>query len=451
MDQKTKISSLLPILVALIALSPCRLVVVFAQEPSLPPPRDVPENKQETAEGLSLDEAIEILVRRNYDLRLKYQDIPKARADVLSAGLRNNPSVFFSADGIPYGNYSEQRPGETDYELTLIQPTDVSGKRRRRIQLAERAQRVIEALYQDAVRQEIDKLGSAYTDVLGADIGVRAAQADVLLEGERVKTLRDLVRRGGVRPRSDLTQATVNQGKAETALKRAEATLLQSRRDLATLLVVPPERADTLTLRGAIHDKGPLPPSADDLIRVAMRIRPDLTAYRLNVHRAQAQVRRTQAEKFEDVLLFYTPYQIQTFPGQQAQAAPGWETGALVALPVFDRKQGDLARANVEVSQTETEVRAVEQQIAIEVRQAAADYAVSRASAERYERDILPAARDVLDAKNRTFAGGMSGREELLAAFKDYNAIVRQYEEALLRLRRDALKLNTAVGQRLMP
>ncbi len=451
MDRKTKFSSLLPILAALIASSPWPLVGLSAQETSLPSPREMKSSEGPTTGDLTLDDAIQILVRRSYDLRLKYQDIPKARADVLSAGLRNNPSAFFSADGIPYGNYSEQRPGETDYELTLVQPTDVSGKRRRRIQLAERAQRVIEALYQDAVRQEIDKLCTAYTDVLGADIGVRAAQADVLLESERVKTIRDLVRQGGVRPRSDLTQATVNRGKAETALKRAEAALLQSRRDLAALLAIPAAQADALTPSGTIHDKGPLPPSADDLIRVAMKIRPDLAAYRLNVDRAQAQVRRTQAEKFEDVLLFYTPYQIQTFPMQQAQAAPGWETGGLVALPVFDRKQGDLARANVEVSQTQTEVRAVEQQIANEVRQAAADYAVSRSSAERYERDILPAAREVLESKKRTVAGGVVGREELLAAFKDYNAIVRQYEESLLRLRRDALKLNTAVGQRLLP
>jgi cobalt-zinc-cadmium efflux system outer membrane protein len=451
MDQKTKISSLSPILFALITFSPCHLVVASAQEPSLPPPRDVPANKQEATKGLSLDEAIEILMRRNYDLRLKFQDIPKARADVLSAGLRNNPSIFFSADGIPYGNYSEQRPGETDYELTLIQPTDVSGKRRRRIQLAERAQRVIEALYQDAVRQEIDKLCTAYNDVLAADINVRAAKAELLLENEMVKTIRDLVRQGGVRPRSDLTQAVVNQNKAETVLRRAEAALLQSHRALALLLAMPAEQTDSLMVSGTIHDKGPLPPSVEDLIRLAIKIRPDLAAYRLNVNRAQAQVRRTQAERFEDVLLFYTPYQIQTFPGQQAQAAPGWESGALVALPVFDRKQGDLARANIEVSQTQTEVRAVEQQIINEVRQASTDYAVSRESVERYEREILPSVRAILETRQRSVASGVAGREVLLAAYKDYNAVVRQYEETLLRLRRDALKLNTAVGQRLLP
>ncbi len=125
----------------------------------MPLPRELPAIEQEPKGGLSLDEAIELLLQRNYDLRLKFQEIPKARADVLSAGLRNNPSVFFSADGIPYGKYSQQRPGETDYELTLVQPTYVSGKRRRRIQLAEHAQRVVEAHYEAIngfARQRVD-------------------------------------------------------------------------------------------------------------------------------------------------------------------------------------------------------------------------------------------------------------------------------------------------------
>ncbi len=40
------------------------------------------------ANGLTLDQAIELLVHRNLDLRAKYLEIPQARADVLTASLR---------------------------------------------------------------------------------------------------------------------------------------------------------------------------------------------------------------------------------------------------------------------------------------------------------------------------------------------------------------------------
>ena len=278
----------------------------------------------------------------------------------------------------------------------------------------------------------------------------RAAQTDTALESERVKSIRDLVRQG-LRPRAALTQALVTQGKAETELRKARANLLQSRRDLAVLLAAPPEQADGLAPSGPIHDTAPLPPCVDDLVRLALRIRPDLAAYRLNLNRAQAQVDRTRAERMEDVILFYTPYQIQDFPGQTAQAALGWEAGSLIVLPVFDRKQGDIARANIEVRQTQTEVQGAEQQVINEVRQAATDYAVSRQSVERYERDILPGSRSVRAEKQRLFTSGREGIDVWLAARKDYNDVVRQYREVLLRHRRAMLKLNTVVGQRLLP
>ena len=40
------------------------------------------------ADGLTLDQAIELLIKHNYDLRSKFMEIPQARADILTASLR---------------------------------------------------------------------------------------------------------------------------------------------------------------------------------------------------------------------------------------------------------------------------------------------------------------------------------------------------------------------------
>ena len=62
----------------------------------------LPEEIEEgTTEGLSLDDALARLLATNRDLIVKYQDIPKARADILSAGLIENPAIFFDGEGIP--------------------------------------------------------------------------------------------------------------------------------------------------------------------------------------------------------------------------------------------------------------------------------------------------------------------------------------------------------------
>ena len=130
---------------------------------------DEPEEEDEgPPDGLTLDVAIQRLVRQNYDLRTKWMEIPQARADVLTASLRANPLVFGSVSAIPYGQYSAQRPGQTDYSGTVIYPVNVSHKRTARTEVACEAQRVLEAQYQDAVRLAIDRLYMAYLDVITA-------------------------------------------------------------------------------------------------------------------------------------------------------------------------------------------------------------------------------------------------------------------------------------------
>src|SRR5437588_621222 len=66
---------------------------------------DVPSGEDDgPPNGLTLDMAIDRLAQANYGLRTRFQEIPKAQADILSAGLRGNPLVFASVDGVPYGN-----------------------------------------------------------------------------------------------------------------------------------------------------------------------------------------------------------------------------------------------------------------------------------------------------------------------------------------------------------
>lgn len=138
---------------------------------------DLPTEEDEgPANGLTLDTAIDYLVRTNYDLLTKYQEIPKAQADILSAGLRLNPFLFASTDNIPYGNYSPQKPGATNYEATVAQPIDLNQKRKVRVRVAQQAKRVLEAQYQDAVRLQIDNLDTAYVDVLAARQTLRATR-----------------------------------------------------------------------------------------------------------------------------------------------------------------------------------------------------------------------------------------------------------------------------------
>ena len=421
-----------------------------SQKAPLYGPLDLIEEDQGPANGLSLDIAIDYLVRTNYDLLTKYQEIPKAQADILSAGLRLNPFLFASADNIPYGNYSQQRPGATSYEATIAQPIDINQKRKVRVRVAQQAKRVLEAQYQDAVRLQIDNLYTLYVDVLEARQTLRAARTGLAGLAEVVKTTRDLVKKGQ-QPQTELDRVVIQQYNAEVALHAAEVALGQAKRNLATLLAIPPQQADCLEVRGTIRDTAPPLPCTEELIQIALQSRPDLMAFRLGVDRAKAAVQLAKAERVEDVFLFYTPYNRTNNGPVGGQDATSWSVGLLVPLPVFNRNQGNIARAQVNVTQTQIEVAGAERQVANEVQRAVAEYSSSRTVIQRYEQDILAAARRLRDGKYRLYTKGQEGLVVYLEAQREYNDVVRQYLETLVRHRRNMLRLNTAVGQRIVP
>ena len=55
---------------------------------------------------------------------------PQARADVLTASLRANPILYADSQLVPYGSFTDERPGgPTQYDLNVSHPIDYSHKR----------------------------------------------------------------------------------------------------------------------------------------------------------------------------------------------------------------------------------------------------------------------------------------------------------------------------------
>jgi len=402
------------------------------------------------ANGLTLDMAIDRLVHVSYSLLSKFQEIPQAQADILSAGLRANPLLFFSADSVPYGTYSPRRPGNTGYGITWIQPLDVNQKRCARLDVAQRAKVVLEAQYQDAVRLEIDNLYTAYVDVLNARETVRSVAASLSVLDRALNSIEQQYRKGEL-AESAVDDAVILRDTAAMAHDQAVALLRQSKRTLATLLAIPPAQADDLEVRGTIRDEAPLAPLVEELARIAFCIRPDLIAYRLGVGRAEADVRLAQANRFEDVFLLYTPYGFRDNAPENEKSATSWGLGVLVSLPLVNRNQGNIARAQGNVVQTKIQLSGLEQQVLSEVERAALEYGSTRAAVERLEQSILPRAKRSRDHKYRLFAQGQESIVSYVNAQRTYQDIVRHYLDTLILHRRSMLRLNTAVGQRILP
>lgn len=400
-------------------------------------------------DGLTLDAAIERLVGDNLDLRAKYHEIPKAQADILTAGLRANPLLFFDAQRVPYGGAGGRGRGRssepigTEYDLNINHPLDLNHKREARREVACRAKRVLEAQYQDAVRVEIDNLYTAYANALGERETVRFAQASVAGLREVLRTTKAQLD-NKVITEADYLQIKGQLNAAEIGLADAEELYRDAKRSVGLLLSIPNPQAEVMELRGTIRDREPPPPPIDELIRIAMTNRPDLVAFRLGIARAEADVRLARANRFQDVYLLYQPYTFEA-------GATSWAVGATVPLPVYNRNQGNIQRAQINVSQVRTELASLEQRVIAEVRKAEREYALTRAAVERIEHEMLNDARRVRDTAFRQFGLGEVDAIAYLNAQRSYQEVVRQYRDTLVRHRRGMLRINTTVAQRILP
>jgi outer membrane protein, heavy metal efflux system len=416
-------------------------------------PLAIPSGREDEGppDGLTLDAAIERLVEQNLGLRSRFYEIPQADADILTASLRANPLLYADSQLIPYGNYSVQRPGgPLQYDLNITYPLDVTHKRQARTRVACRAKRALEAQYQDAVRLQIDNLYTAYSDVLAARETIRFAETSRVGLGVILDRTRKMYERG-TRTIADVSRIEAVHEAAEIELMAAQEALRKTKRDLSVLLNMPPAQAEALELRGTIRDDVPPPPPIDVLTRMALEARPDLNAYRLGLQRAEAEVQLAQANRYSDVYLLHQPYTFQNNAPFGRKSATSWALGVTVPLPIYNRNQGNIQRAKHNVTQTQVELAEREQQVINEVRQAEREYALTRAAVQRIEGKLLPAANRVRDHAFRLYAQGEEEAMVYLIAQREYNEAARVYRDLMVRHRRSMLRLNTAVGQRVLP
>jgi outer membrane protein, heavy metal efflux system len=286
--------------------------------------------------------------------------------------------------------------------------------------------------------------------VLEAQETVRLARQGVTeLQKEPGRAQAPGVRAG--QTEANLRRHRIQRESAEIALMEAEEELRTDRRNLGVLLAIPALEAEQLEVRGLLREPAAAPVGGAALARLALVSRPDLVAYRLGLGRADADVRLALANRYQDIFLVYQPYTFQDDRPLQAKSAHSWGVGVSVPLPVFNRNQGNIQRARLNVAQSQAELGAVEDQVVAEVRQSERALATTRAAVDRMERSLLPSAKEAHDVANKQYLAGEVDEQAFLLAEQDYDRVIRQYRDMLVRHRRSMLKLNTAVGQRILP
>jgi cobalt-zinc-cadmium efflux system outer membrane protein len=405
-------------------------------------------------DGLTLERAIDITLERSLDLRGKYFEIPQAKADILQASLRANPVFYQDGQLLQFaGNrFSRSYPGgPSQYDTNFNVPLDVSHKRQARTLVASRAERVLEAQFQEALRQRIDDVYDSYVlGALAARQTLRYARQSVQGLEKLAASTEDLFKGKSI-SRGDLNRVRIQLRTAKLGLVDAEASYRKAMLDLGSLMNLTLEEVARVQLRGSIIDRAPPPPPAEELVKVALQARPDIASYRLGVKRAEADVQLARANRYSDVFVLFQPFTWQDNTPYGLKSAVSWALGVTAPLPIFNRNQGGIQRAVLNVSQTQTELADVERQAVIDVQKAYTEYESTRREVEELRDEVIPTARQVRNEALSLFSSGEKSVIDFVNAQLEFNQVAKQYLDTAIRHRRSMLGINTAVGQRILP
>lgn len=406
------------------------------------------QEQVDTPMAVSIEEAIQEALEHNLALLADRYNLSIAEARLTTARLRPNP--VFSA-GLDYqdvlgtGFFRDPRNGSgpSEYNARIDYLFETGGKRARRIEVAASAKKVSELQLLDSARQVVLDVQNAVVDYLLAKDNLSVAR-------ESLKALNETARLNEVREKSgdaahvEFLRSSVAALLFQNQVRQAQL-LVYSTRNRLQLLLGRRLRSESFDVTGVLRaDRAQL--ILDDLRQFAFNHRPDLEALRRDQARSLAEVKSQIAQGKVD----YTV-------GVQFHHQYGFTNGKSLGfffqtpLPVFNRNQGEIARAQMEQQQIARRIEALEAQIGNEVDNAYQQCVTARLALENIEGEMLTQARRVRQIMEFTYRLGEATLLDLMDSQRALNESLQVYNQTRADYARNLYVLDSVTGRAVNP
>jgi len=345
-------------------------------------------------------------------------------AGIQAAGQRANPDVSFE--------YLRETP---HWAFTGTLPLDLSGKRQRRVEVANATLAVTEA---ETIRIAADvraDVRRAYYQAVGATRRVAIAQELEAIQTRARDAAQDRFQTGAA-PRLEALQASLAFAQAQNEVAAARGDLNAARADLNALLAYPLNAAPTLA---DPLEAGQLP-TLEAATQQVLAANAELQVLQKRIDEARARVALARAMRRPD----------PTVTGAVTYDSPpdfvvGWRAGAVIALPIFTTGRPEVAMAEATLNRVTADRQARVAQITGAVSAALARATAARQTVERYQTQILPASLQVEQMAEESYRVGQTGlpaylqtlqaardvRQRALQAGLDYQLALADLERAM--------------------
>ncbi len=379
----------------------------------------------------------------NPTLQAQAQSIESNRASEVTAGLRPNPQFQNDTTSATIGVYQE---------------VEMGGKRGARLQSARLATSISRTDFADSRRTLLLNLRQAFVAGLLANSNLGFAR-DNLANYQKVVDINRLKLQQGEIARADFLKIELQMLQFQTDLDDAT---LASRTAKATLraLVGPSNLPPDFEITGELRAI-PLEKNLSELQQLALANRPDLKSAETGREKASADLHLANANRWPNPTIgtsfLHTgneiggPSWFQPFyPKGNSSNAMGMAL-ASIAIPIFNRNQGEVARAKSEQLRAGLLAQATRNQVLQDVETAYASFESSRERVRLYEQTYLSQAKDALDIEGFSYRNGAASILDFLDAERTFRAIQLAYRQQLAAYLTNLAQLEAAVGAPVTP
>ncbi len=418
-----------------------------SREPSSPQPTAV------QSRGLTLEQAIQTALEADPKIQAGLETINQARADLLTASLPPNPQLSSSQTLMPLDrSFAVNRQGgPPQFDVGVSYPIDrfLFGKRAAAITSARLGADVSAADFADLVRQRVAGTIAAFYDVLEAQALFDLAREDLdnLKQVETITAKR--VALGGVGT-IELDRIRLAVFGSQREVRNRETALATTTAQLRAFLGFA-DAAPAFAVQGSLDVPTPAAPlPVEDALALAEQYRPDLFSLHRQLAKAEADILVEQKKAYPEVTqkIGYTR-QFQ----EKAIGFPDvndWGLEVEVTVPLFDRNQGNIAKAQSVQRQTSLNLRAQLVDLRSEVEQAVKAYQTAYVTVTTDDPAQLKAAENVRDKIRAAYELGGKPLIEVLDAQRVYRDTYRLYITGRSTYWHALHRLNAAIGRQVL-
>jgi cobalt-zinc-cadmium efflux system outer membrane protein len=410
----------------------------------------------QTAKGpirITLDEAIQMAIQHNHNLLAARTTIQQSEAEEITANLRPNPTLFADWEYLPLGSPSSQNsnlyPGvptrdylknNTEADMGLSYLIERGKKRQHRLQAARDITAQTRSLVADNERTLVFGTASLFIAVQLAESTLDLAHQDLKSYEQSVELSERRFKAGAISEDDHLKiQLQLLQFQSDVA--QAELARAQALAGLRQTVGYESVAAD-FDVAGDF-DYQPLKLNLEDLQLKALQNRPDYRAAQQGVTAANSQYELQRAIGKPDVTVQGNYSHVNGINAANFYSS--------IPLPIFNRNQGEIARARFAITQAQELQKAANDQVLTDIADAYEGLRVNDHVLVLYRSGYLDIAQKDREIAEYAYKRGAASLFDFLDAERNYRATQLAYRQALASYLTALEQTREAVGVRSLP